>query len=364
MHFHRKYHHAGPQSLLVTIRKQYWPIGGRKTVARALRKCIICCRTKLRLVEHIMADLPKERIEVSRPFTISGVDYCGPFYYKPEARNKSPQKCYISLFICFATKAVWMELVKDLSTSAFLDALKRLVATRGTPSCIWCDNATNFVGDNNELKDLRRLFLNERHHKDVYAHCLNNGIDWRFILPRSPHFGGLWEAAVKMTKQHLYRTIGSALLGFDELRTLVCEISAVIKSRPLVPISENPDDLDVLTPGHFLIGGPFTALPVPDLTPLNHNRLDSWQRVTYLQQIFWKKWSEEYLSLLQQRAKWRTPHTNIQINDIVCIKDENFPPLKFVFDFRGASKHIFLDIHIFSRLLISLYKPKFNLHCF
>ncbi|XP_036345032.1 uncharacterized protein LOC118754272, partial [Rhagoletis pomonella] len=167
-----------------------------------------------------MADLPKERIQASRAFIISGVDYCRPFYYKPEARSKSPQKCYISVFICFATKAVLMELVKDLSTGAFLDALKRFVATRGTPSCIWSDNATNFVGARNELKDLRRVFLSERHRTEIHAHCLNNGFDWRFIPPRSPHFGGLWEAAVKMAKQHLYRTVGTAIIGFDELRTL------------------------------------------------------------------------------------------------------------------------------------------------
>ncbi|XP_049308638.1 uncharacterized protein LOC125777590 [Bactrocera dorsalis] len=270
-----------------------------------------------------MADLPKEHILVSQPFIVTGIDYCGPFYFKPETRKKAPQKCYVSVFICFATKAMWMELVKDLSTGSFLDALKRFIATRGIPSCIWSDNATNFVGAKNELKDLRELFLSENHRNQVHAYCLNNGIDWRFIPPRSPHFGGLWEAAVKMAKKHFYRSVGSSLLGFEELRTLVCQISAVINSRPLVPLSENPEDLDVLTPGHFLIGGPLIAIPEPNLTHLNCNRLDRWQQVTYIQQIFWKRWSEEYLTILQQRAKWRKPYPNIEVNDIVCIKDEN-----------------------------------------
>ncbi|XP_049309805.1 uncharacterized protein LOC125777856 [Bactrocera dorsalis] len=162
-----------------------------------------------------MADLPKERIHASRPFIVTGIDYCGPFYFKPETRKK----------------AVWMELVKDLSTGSFLDALKRFIATRSIPSCIWSDNATNFVGAKNELKDLRENHRNQR----------------------SPHFGGLWEAAVKMAKKHFYRSVGSSLPGFEELRTLVCQISAVINPRPLVPLSENPEDLDVLTPGIFLL---------------------------------------------------------------------------------------------------------------
>ncbi|XP_039968286.1 uncharacterized protein LOC120780083 [Bactrocera tryoni] len=165
-----------------------------------------------------MADLPKERIHASRPFIVTGIGYCGPFYFKPETRKKAPQKCYVSVFICFATKAVWMELVKDLSTGSFLDALKRFIATRGIPSCIWSDNATNFVGAKNELKDLRELFLSENHRNQVHAYCLNNMIDWRFMPPRSPHFGGLWEAAVKMAKRHFYPSVGSSLLGFEELQ--------------------------------------------------------------------------------------------------------------------------------------------------
>ncbi|XP_054746486.1 uncharacterized protein LOC129251137 [Anastrepha obliqua] len=170
--------------------------------------------------EHIMADLPKERIQASRAFIVTGVDYCGPFYFKPETRNKSPQKCYISVFICFATKAVWRELVRDLPTGAFLEALKLFTTTRAMQSCIWSDNATNFVGAKNELRDLKRLLLSQEHRSKVHVHYLNNGFDWRFIPPRSLHFGGLWEAAVKMAKQHLHRTLGSAILGFDELRTL------------------------------------------------------------------------------------------------------------------------------------------------
>ncbi|XP_041451822.1 uncharacterized protein LOC111076103 isoform X2 [Drosophila obscura] len=107
-----------------------------------------------------------------------------------------------------------------------------------------------------------------------------------------------------------------------------CCISANgLRSDHLAP--ENPEDLGVLTPGHFLIGRPLMEFPEPDVTNLNFNRLDCWQRVACAQQIFWKRWSEEYLTLLQQRAKWRTPQPSIQVNDIVCIKDENLPPLKW-----------------------------------
>jgi len=111
---------------------------------------------------------------------------------------------------------------------------------------------------------------------------------------------------VKTSKHHFYRVVGSSFLNFDELRTLLCHISAVYYYRTLVSISENFANLDVLTPAHFLNGGPPLSFIEPVVTNFNFNRLYSWQRVAYLHQIFWSRWKEEYLTLLQQRSKWRT----------------------------------------------------------
>ncbi|XP_044778769.1 uncharacterized protein LOC123327175 [Drosophila simulans] len=168
-----------------------------------------------------MADLSKERLEGSHAVEITGIDFCGPFFYKSNTCNKPAVKCYVCVFICFATKARHLELIKDLSTVAFLCGLKRFICTRRKPKQIWSDNATNFVGAKNELLELRRLLLSSEHQGSVQNFCLSETIDWRFIAPRSPYFGGLWEAAVKTAKPHFYRAVGTAVLTFDELRTLV-----------------------------------------------------------------------------------------------------------------------------------------------
>ncbi|XP_054727158.1 uncharacterized protein LOC129236895 [Anastrepha obliqua] len=328
-YFHQKLLHAGPQALLATIRLQYWPIGGRKSVTAVLNKCLRCFRAKPILMRHIMGNLPAERVRSQRPFYTTGVDFCGPFSYKSEVRNRPPTKCYICVFICFATKATHLELVRDLSTNSFLASLKRFTCLRGQPRVIWSDNATNFVGAKNELKEIRALFLSEQHISEVHKQCLDDGIDWRFIPPRSPHFGGLWEAAVKTAKYHLRRAIGSTVLGFEELRTLVCQITAIVNSRPLCPISESPDDLEVLTPAHFLSGGALTAMAEPNLLSIDCNRLSQWQKTCRIQQSFWKSWSTAYLTQLQERGKWRTKTPNIPPNALVLIQDDNLPPMKW-----------------------------------
>ncbi|XP_065361855.1 uncharacterized protein LOC135955432 [Calliphora vicina] len=328
-YFHEKNLHAGPQSLLATIRLQYWPLGGRKVVTRIVNKCVRCLHFRHRVIEHIMGNLPHDRVQAHRAFLVTGVDYCGPLYYRAEIRSRAKIKCYISLFICFSTKAVHLELVKDLSTQGFLAALKRFISIRGRPKTIWSDNATNFVGSRNELQELKQLFLSQQHLNAVHEECLENLIDWKFIPPRSPHFGGLWEASIKVAKFHLLRSIGQSVLEFDELRTIICQISAIMNSRPLCPLSENPDDLGVLTPAHFLIGAPITSVVEPDVSMLNIHRLSRWQRVCFMQQLFWKRWSTEYLTILQQRTKWQVSLDNITIGTMVLLKDENLPPLKW-----------------------------------
>src|SRR5439155_26441742 len=100
----------------------------------------------------------------SRPFSLCGVDYVGPFKLCRRAgRNPTYVKSYISLFVCFTTKAVHLEWVSDLSTNAFIAALTRFISRRGLPADIYCDGGTNFVGAKKEIEDLVKLVSSEEH---------------------------------------------------------------------------------------------------------------------------------------------------------------------------------------------------------
>lgn len=136
----------------------------------------------------------------------TGVDFCGPLFIKEKKyRNRSRIKVYICVFICMAVKAVHIEIVSDLSTEGFLAALRRFIARRGVPTHLYSDNGTNFVGANCELKELYALLESEQFKKDVHTYATTKRITWHFNPPLTPHFGGIWEAAVKSFKHHFRR---------------------------------------------------------------------------------------------------------------------------------------------------------------
>ncbi|XP_063920382.1 uncharacterized protein LOC135135288 [Zophobas morio] len=306
------------------MRLKYWPISGRRQVRKVIGKCLKCYRTNPKPYSQIMGNLPEERIMPSRPFSKVGVDFGGPLLIKEgRGKGKRTTKSYICLFICLSTKAVHLELVGDLTSDSFLSALKRLISRRGNISFVLSDNATNFVG---ARKELQQLFKNENF-KNKLA---NENIMWKFIPPRAPNFGGIWEAGIKSVKNHIKRVIGENHLTYEEMYTLLVRIEAVLNSRPLTPLSNDPNDLSALTPGHFLIGHPLTAPVEKDHTAISSNRLSRWQLIEACRQHFWRRWSKEYLTTMQSRAKWH--HTSAKVPEVgtlVVLKDDNLPPLQW-----------------------------------
>lgn len=193
---------------------------------------------------------------------------------------------------------------------------------------MYSDNGTYFVRAsydiNADMKAIQRSHTQEAA-KLVAQHAIN----WHFIPPSAPHFGGLWEAGVKSTKHHLKRIIGDGTLTYEEMNTTLCQIEGCLNSRPLCPISNDPNDFGILTPAHFLIGRPLLARPQPSVIDVPQNRLHYWQQIYQTTEKFWIQWRSEYFSRLQQRPKWLTETTSIQKDDLVLLKDDNLPPTQW-----------------------------------
>ncbi|XP_058840681.1 uncharacterized protein LOC131696154 [Topomyia yanbarensis] len=202
--YHHRLLHAAPQLMINTVRLRYWPLGGRNIARQIVHKCITCVRARPKLIQQFMAELPASRVIASRPFSMVGVDFWGPVRIQPRHRRDAPLKAYVAVFVCFATKAVHLELVVDLSTSKFLQAFRRFVARRGLCSDVYSDNGRNFVGTANEL----RRFVQGKEYKDKFSgECNDHGIRWHFNPPKASHFGGLWEAAINSAQKHFHRVL-------------------------------------------------------------------------------------------------------------------------------------------------------------
>ncbi|XP_066595397.1 uncharacterized protein [Prorops nasuta] len=309
-HVHRMALHGGPTLTLSMVYKNVWILGALGLVKRELRICLKCQRIRPKLSSQLIGNLPSCRVTPSRPFSTCGLDYAGPFQVRvSRGRGVRSSKGYVALFICFATKAIHLELVGDLTTASFLVALRRFTGRRGQCTKIYSDNGTTFQGAARELKEMFNSA--SRFYKEVAVVLENDMTSWSFIPPNTPHCGGLWEAGVKSTKHHLKR------------------IMACLNSRPLCPLTGDSDDLHALTPAHFLIGQESGVLPEADVPAVAENRLSRFQLIHRMRNSFWKRWSEEYLHHLQSRSKWRSREVNFGVGQLVTLRDDRYPPAKW-----------------------------------
>ncbi|XP_070144860.1 uncharacterized protein [Drosophila kikkawai] len=185
------------------------------------------------------------------------------------------------------------------------------VGRRGLPKKVYSDNATNFVGASNVLQELNAAF----HHSEdqLRGYAAQRGVEWYFIPPRSPHFGGLWEAAVKSAKHRLLRGVGNAKLTADELSTHLVEVEALLNSRPIASPGNDPNDGEALTPGHLLIGQALLSLPQESDTGVTSS-----------------KGVCEYLRRLQQRNRWSTGCSDLEVGRLVLVHEDNSPPQRWL----------------------------------
>nr|CAI5845055.1 unnamed protein product [Callosobruchus analis] len=325
-HEHVRLLHCGVQALLSNVRERYWPIAGRNVCKDVVRKCITCFKCKPRDLRYFMGDLPEVRVNTFSVFSNVGTDFGGPFYVKDrKTRGAKITKAYLCIFICMSTKAIHIELVSELTTEAFLATLKRFISRRGKPHSIFSDNGLNYVGANNELKKIYE-FLSLQH-ENIANRLAVEKIKWSFIPARSPTFGSIWEAGIKSVKHHIRRVIGNKALTFEEFATVLTQIEAVLNSRPLCPLSEDPDDVNALTPGHFIIGKNLTSLPEYNINAIAENRLTKWQHMQQMVQHYRQRWRKEYLSELQSRMKWKQRYPELlKIGSLVVVKEDKSPP--------------------------------------
>lgn len=325
---HYKALHGGNQLTLALIRHEYWIIAAKRAVKTVLDRCVTCRRFRAQTAQQLMGNLPNGRITpMIKIFTHTGTDLCGPIMLRmSRGRNIRAQKGYIVIFICLTTRLIHIEIVTDLTSEAFIAAFKRLTGRKGHVVKLYCDNGTNFVGAA-KILELDGEDQISQFNENIKKQLLNEKTKFIFNPPGAPWMGGIWERNIGSIKYHLKRTIGDKILTYEELSTVLTQIEACLNSRPICPLTDNIDDLNVLTPAHFIIGDSLMAPIESDLTHIKENRLDRWQMCVRLKQEFWNQWSSDYINHIQPRSKWNEKCSNVKVGDLVLIKEENTTPL-------------------------------------
>ena len=322
--------HAGPETVLSTLRQRIWITQGRREVKRIVRKCVICQKQRVGPCGQKMGPLPEERVTPSLPFSDIGIDFAGPLYVKERTIVK---KSYVCLFTCASSRMVHLELTNSLTTDEFPQAFSRMTSRRGLCHTVWSDNAKTFKAASNEIQKLyskretqSQSMGNTLAQNRIESELASKGIKWKFINERSPWRGGWWERFCRTVKEPLRKVLGKALLTFTELNTLLVKIEGVINSRPLTAVSDDHRDPSPITPAHLAIGRPLNQLP--DVSEENSEESSKriMERYLYLQRLFnhyWKRWKQEYLHHLTVRNKWRKEEPPLQVEDIVLVSEDN-----------------------------------------
>lgn len=316
---HEKVHHQGRGITVNELRSNgIWIIGCSSTVASHIYKCTMCRKYRRNTQDPKMADLPEDRMEMTPPFTYCGIDCFGPFHVK-EARKEL--KKYGLLFTCMCSRAIHIEMLDDLTTDAFINALRAFIAIRGSIRQLRCDQGTNFVG-------AKREFLNAMKNLD-HEQLKEHGCEFIMNTPSSSHMGGVWERQIRTIRSVLTAILDQSAKRLDSasLRTFLYEVMAIINSRPLtVEYLNDPTSLEPLTPNHILMMKSSIVVPPPGQFVSQDLYLRKrWRQVQFLANEFWLRWKKEYLLNLQQRQIWQKDKRNTKVNDIVILCEDSSP---------------------------------------
>lgn len=270
------------------IREKYWILRGRKTIGKIIRGCVVCKRYTSNKPTVPTPPLPLDRIRRTAPFDVMGFDLAGPLYLKHK------EKAWIVIFTCAIYRCIHLELTHSLSADAFLLSFYRFVSRRRRPLIIYSDNRTNFTAT-------ARLFAKLDWQRIVKDSRLQS-IQWKFNPPSAAWWGGWWERLIGLVKSLLRRMLGHSKLTYVEMETCLCEVEAVINSRPLTYVSEDQQDLIPLTPAKFL-GETAEMVGCPEEAALRAPAFrQKYRKLIKLREELRTRFKKKYQALMLQRG--------------------------------------------------------------
>jgi hypothetical protein len=323
--FHAMFQHAPKKWTRAYLLDYFHILRADQAIDKALKKCAPCRRHNAKPLEQKMADLPEERLKLGKLWNDVGMDLAGPIEYLDDQKTKT--KSWIVVYTCLTSRGVVLDFIPDMTTESIIQSVWRLIARRGAPKQIISDCAANFVKASKEMKALWDHVDWEK----IQETRESGRIEWKFISPKAPWQGGIWESVVKMLKQSLRRTISGHILFKMELVTVIFEIEAQINSRPLTAVTTDYGELEGLTPAMMLFG--YNPKPYPDIMDFHKTKGTAlkvrWKKRQIVSKHFWNCWKKQYLRALQVRSKWYTAKPDVKVGQVVLIFLDKQPRLRW-----------------------------------
>lgn len=283
----------------------------RRSAFANRERCTVNMQRKLHLTRTIA------------PFSRVSIDCCGPVQIKTKQGFETTlvDDAYVCFFICLDSKAVHIELVSKMTTSGFIAALRRLVARRGIVHEIVCSQQrdSNFAALHEHLQTLGSYPFKEEF-----------GLDWYF---RPKHaaandvFGrDVFERIIQSAQQQLICVMGLWTLTFEEHTNFLAQVEGVLNSRPICQLTDEPADMEPLTPAYLLTGRSI-VLPIMDkgFHDISPTYPDPSTVPQILLQRFWRRWTDDYFNALHVCTKPRTGNPNFGIGEMVILKEHCSP---------------------------------------
>nr|XP_034339039.1 uncharacterized protein LOC117693077 [Crassostrea gigas] len=232
-HYHCEVKHQGRHFTAGALRDAgFWIVGERRLISSLLYKCVIFRKLRGKQEQQLMSDLPEDRVSPNPPFSSVGIDKFGPWSVvtRKTRGGQANSKRWALLFTCLSTRAIHIEVIEELSSSSFINALRRFIALRGSLKEIRSDRGTNFVGSVDHL-DMNSINVEEG---PVHNFLEEKQTVWIFNPPHSSHMGGIWERMIGITRRILNSMIlevQSKDLTHEVLTTFLAERQNRIEER-------------------------------------------------------------------------------------------------------------------------------------
>jgi hypothetical protein len=241
---HEQIFHYGAESTLAKLIQCYWIPSARAEVKRIFRSRVKFLRdhgSSYKLPDP--APLPADRVRESYPFKVTGIDYTGAISIRVKEGEDS---VYILLFTCGSTRGIHLEVVENMTSIAFIDAMRRFTSRHSIPRVIYSDNTSTFVSASNILVQFFK-------HPDVAKELANMRTTCRFIPKRAPWYGGWWERLMALTKISSRKMVGQTRLSLVRLQTVTTQIETILNDRPLMWVSMDIHSFDGLLHCRFIM---------------------------------------------------------------------------------------------------------------